>query len=802
MLWIALCGAAPSAISARFDVLVGEAKAAMLSNPDETAVKAAAAERMADALQPSRRRLVMQATAKWLHGEALVRLNDVEHADPLIRQAVRIASRVAPGSRLHGDALLASGWIDSLQVNVAQALVDYQRAHAIFRRLGEVRNQSKALQSIGTLYGNANDYPNALRYYGQALSVYRSDPLLTMSLLNNRGNTLKSLKRYHEAEVQYRSALMLAERMQSPLLRVMILSNIAEARLSGRDVAGAERALAAGMQLAQRGKVASFRKQLFGVGAQAAFQRHNLAAATALIGQRFAGDDISKTTLLDRDAHDSAFHIYIATGQHELALQHLVALKRLDDEATSLARSANAALMGARFDFANQEVKIATLQRDEARRSVAYEQARVRTQRTIFLGAASATALVIALLGLGLITIRRSRNDVRAANDDLAVTNHALGKALAAKTEFLATTSHEIRTPLNGILGMTQVMLANPALAEGTRDRLTVVHDAGITMRTLVDDILDVAKMENGHLTIEREPFNLSAMLHSSTRLWEDQANAKGVAFHRDIADCPMWIVGDAARLRQVVFNLMSNAIKFTTAGAVTLSVNVASSERLRIVVTDTGVGITPEQREHIFESFRQADTSTTRRFGGTGLGLAICRNLARAMGGDVTATSRPGEGSCFTVDVPLIRTAAACTLIPEADAAVVRPLLIVDRNPITRSMLKTLMTPHARQVAQAATLHDALTRLRLSPVDEVLADGSAILAEPDPAGALQALVTAAGAAPVTLLWPATAAEPRSAIDTVDGVRVVEKPVSGAALVAVLYSPCSLGHPALVSRAA
>ncbi len=783
--------------TAAFDALIADAKAAMLTDPREAETKAHAAERLADSQPPTRGHAVQRATAMWLRGEALSRLNDLARAEPLITGAVELTSRVAPGSNLQGDALLASGWINTAQGDVAAALSAYQRGYAIFRALGETRSQAKALQSIGSLYADANDYANALRYYGQALDAYKADPMLAMTLYNNRGNAFKDLKRYRDAEGQFRQALALTREMGSPLLRIVVLANIAEARLLGGDVAGAQQAIDEGLRLAERGEAASYRKFLIGLAAQAAYQRGDLRHAATLIDERFAGEDLARTTLIDRTAHQSAYTIYNATGAHDLALRHLVALKRLDDEATTLARSTGAALMAARFDFANQELKIANLQRDEARRNVAYEQTRARTQRDIFLGVAAAAVLIVAMLAFGLVTLRRSRNKVRAANADLAVTNTALGKALAAKTEFLATTSHEIRTPLNGILGMTQVMLADQGVAGATRDRLTVVHSAGVTMRALVDDILDVAKMETGNLVIEAAPFDLDAMLRDSTRLWDDQARAKGLTFARDLDDCPGMIVGDAVRLRQVVFNLMSNALKFTATGGVSLSVAATADDRLHIVIADTGVGIAPDKCEEIFESFRQADTSTTRQFGGTGLGLSICRNLARAMGGDVTVSSTPGAGSRFTVDLPLILAPAADA--QSAGAAPTPALLIVDRSPITRSMLKTLLAPHAGEVALAASLDDALPILDRGGVERILIDAAVLSATGDAAMAARRLAQQGGGARIVILWPAGSDPHCDGIATTPCFTNVIKPVSGVSLVASLYAS---GDDALVSQAA
>jgi len=513
--------------------------------------------------------------------------------------------------------------------------------------------------------------------------------------------------------------------------------------------------------------------------------------AGRLIEASFAGVDPDTTTLPYREAHQTAYRTFAMLGEPDKALPHLIALKRLDDEATKLATQTNTALMAARFDFANQELRIAKLKAEELRRGIAFEQARARTERLVFLGAAAATAIVILMLAISLFTVRRSRNQVRAANEDLAVTNEALGKALAAKTEFLATTSHEIRTPLNGILGMTQVMLADARLDAAIRDRLTVVHGAGVTMKALVDDILDVAKIETGHLTIEEAPFDLAATIRDAATMWRAQAEARGLRFETALAGCPDCVVGDAARVRQIVFNLVANALKFTSAGQVSLSVTrVDDDSNYAIAVRDTGIGIAPDQRNAIFEAFRQADASTTRRFGGTGLGLSICRNLARAMGGDVAVDSVEGEGSTFTVTLPLVVPVDAQQRATCGTKAQGAGLLVIDRNPIARSMWRTLFAPHEERLVFVGSFAEAIESLREGPCRRVLVDEAPLRGETEPDAALTRLVAAAeecGAA-VTLLWPAADASGVMRLSDSGVSQVVSKPVTGAALVKALFT--------------
>ncbi|APX67478.1 hypothetical protein AV944_05675 [Sphingomonas sp. LK11] len=530
------------------------------------------------------------------------------------------------------------------------------------------------------------------------------------------------------------------------------------------------------------------------MAAQAAFQRGRAADAARLIDRSFESVDLTETPVAQRDAHQSAYRIYLAVGRTADALRHLQALKRIDDESTRLATSTNLALMGARFDFANQELRIARMKAADLQRNIAFERAQLRTERFILIGSVAGIIVVLALLGIWLVTLGRSRNRIRAAHGELAVTNDQLEKALAVKTEFLATTSHEIRTPLNGILGMTQVMLADAALASEQRERVEVMHGAGLTMRALVDDLLDVAKIERGKLTLEHTPFDLAITIRDASRLFEGQAAAKAIGFAVDLDDCPATVMGDPARIRQIVFNLLSNALKFTSTGQVRL-VARRDADGVSVSVIDSGIGIPPHKLEEIFEAFRQADASTTRQFGGTGLGLAICRRLARAMGGDVTVESEQGRGSRFLLTVPLTEVEPAAR--PE------RPLvLILDRNPIRRAMWTQLCAPHA-QVAFAATAGEAACRLSDGGVTQILIDDSAIRDE-GVIAALARIVTASDRPmPVRLLWPET--EPMEGNEFLgEGlIEIIVKPITGAELMRKMFntSPQTAAQP-LVTQAA
>ncbi len=772
----------------------------MQTNPRQAINAAKAADSVASQVDAARDSMMMRATAQWLMGEAHLRIDEVGAATPLIQQAFRTVANSDPGSKLHGDLLLSMGGIATSRGDVAEALSYYQGAHKVFQRLDETRSQARALIQIAILYYGANDWASALRYYGQALDTYDADPGLSCSIYNGRGNALKELGRYEEAQEEFNKALVFARQMGSPLLEATVLNNVARMALSTDDLRRADRAIAESVAATGSEVPPEFRKQQLALQAQAAFQHRDYPRAAALFGRVFAGADLTTTALADRDAHRTGYLTYRALHRDDLALAHLQALKRLDDDATSLARSTSAALMSARFDFANQALKIANLKAEDAQKTVAIERTRARTQRVIFQGASGATIILILMLLYALRTSRRARRNVQAANDDLAVTNDALGKALAAKTEFLATTSHEIRTPLNGILGMTQVMLVDRSLDDITRDRLSVVQEAGVAMKALVDDILDVAKMETGNLTIEQHPFDLKATILAASDLWETQARTKGLAFVQYLEACPHMVCGDGPRVKQILFNLLSNAIKFTGDGQVALTVSRTADGRCRFEVADSGIGIAPDKIDAIFESFRQADTSTTRRFGGTGLGLTISRNLARAMGGDVSVRSVASNGACFVVDLPLPDAATAPPIACGSDSALI-DLLIVDRNPIARAMLKTMLAPHHRCIVAVGSIEEGAGLAGGSRIGKLLVDGAGL----EPAALVTGVRTlvAATDAPVALLWPAADQAALSELETIESCAVILKPIAGIALVQRLTN---LGAPnpgtALVSEAA
>ena len=775
--------------ASNFDDAIAKTKTAMMGDPQAALGLSIQALSLAKTAGPGDPALRV-ATAQWLEGEALARVGRPAEAVPIIDQALAVVSAHQPNGKLHGDLLMSHGGAIGQLGKVEVALADYQKAFDFYRLAGEARGQAKALQNIGSIYQDAGDYPRVLKYYAQSAETYKQDPVLLVTAANNKGDAYTALKQFDQAIIEYRNAIAIARQMGSPELEASILTNLAAAEVRAGRTTAADTDVARGLKLAER-SAPEERPFLWGIAAQSALARGAPEQARQLLAETFKGVDLKTTTLPYRDFHETAYQTFMRLGDSRQALEHLAAFKRLDDAARSVAASTNAALMAARFDFANQDLKIATLKAGQLQRDVKL----ARQRNTIVTGLLGGSGLMLILLAVGFVSIRRSRDEVRAANVKLTDTNTALEGALRAKSDFLAATSHEIRTPLNGILGMTQVLLADRSLAADVKERIGLLQTSGESMKSLVDDILDVSKMQTGMLTIEKTEVDGRAILEETGRLWADKAHAKQLAMSIEIDPGLGRIVEDGGRLRQIVFNLLSNAIKFTHEGEIRLRAQAerrGGEETLIIEVSDTGIGIPEESQAEIFEAFTQVDSSTTRLYGGTGLGLAICRDLVGAMGGAISVTSETGRGSVFTVALPLTRASEpAAEAAPEGASARGASLadcrlLVVEANPLAQSVLRSMLSSHVRGLEVVGDAEAALEMLGLQRFDHVLADGAALAAELDERVANLSRLAQAAAAPVSLMWPSPDEALVARLRAAGAAEILAKPISPAELLAAL----------------
>ncbi len=353
--------------------------------------------------------------------------------------------------------------------------------------------------------------------------------------------------------------------------------------------------------------------------------------------------------------------------------------------------------------------------------------------------------ILTAVIALGLlchlfINARRqlaaSREALHKARAEAQERGVAAEAANEAKSAFLATMSHEIRTPLNGVLGMAQAMAADE-LSAVQQDRLDVIRQSGEALLAILNDVLDLSKIEAGRLELEQVDFDLGDLMKGAHSAFTALANKKGLSFDLTIEPPARGVyLGDPTRVRQILYNLISNALKFTEHGEVRVTAAQVSKpgagEALTLMVSDTGVGIAPDRLAALFEKFTQADASTTRRYGGTGLGLSICRELAHLMGGEISTESQLGEGSTFAVRLPLAKVGEA--LAPQFAAPPAPPplaetslprirVLAAEDNSVNQLVLKTLLHQIGVEPMVVENGEQALEAWKDSPWDVILMD-------------------------------------------------------------------------------
>jgi len=286
--------------------------------------------------------------------------------------------------------------------------------------------------------------------------------------------------------------------------------------------------------------------------------------------------------------------------------------------------------------------------------------------------------------------------------------------------------SHELRTPLTSVLGFTRLALEQPDLTDTSRGHVRKAANAGAALLATVNDILDFSKLEAGQLAIHPEPCDPAVICAETLELFGEAAAAKGVALRLRASGAPPMVSLDPSRLRQILLNLVSNAVKFSEAGAVTLSVSWdAADERLAVSVRDQGPGIAQEQQVLLFRRFSQVDGSSTRRHGGTGLGLAICLGLVESMGGEIGVESAPGAGACFhfTLRAP---AAIAPPTDSEAETVIFTPgtrLLVADDHPVNRELVRAILGPLGAVLTEVGDGAAAVTAAAKAPFDLILMD-------------------------------------------------------------------------------
>ena len=358
-------------------------------------------------------------------------------------------------------------------------------------------------------------------------------------------------------------------------------------------------------------------------------------------------------------------------------------------------------------------------QLDTARRNEALNRDVITSQRWIM---GIAGAFVLTAFGFLIWQLRQTRH--------LRVARYRAEAASRTKSEFLANMSHEIRTPLNGVVAMADALASSPLDAK-EREMVEVIRSSGVTLERLLSDILDLARIESGQVTIEPTAFHLGDAVRGIAALSRLRADEKGIELKVDVDPAVDHVVmGDVVRVRQILTNLISNAVKFTEQGYVRMIAASGADGKVRLEVTDTGVGFDASLKSRVFGRFMQADGSITRRFGGTGLGLSISRQLASLMGGELDCDSAPGQGSRFWLDIPLppasVEAAEAVTVATvTGEEATDRPLriLLADDHPTNRKVIELMLAETGVELTTVVNGQEALEAVRGGGFDLVLMD-------------------------------------------------------------------------------
>jgi len=652
-----------------FDTAIADAKKAMNTDPNVALTNARRADQLAQKMTPSVEKNEALATSLWLEGESLTRLNKLDEARAAIQTAVQLADVDAKTTALTGNLSLSRARLADASGDIAQALKSYQRAYDVFTRVGVARYQAIALQGLGAIYQKAHDFDRAIEYYRRAAKTYSDEPVFQLSAANNIGFALQDQGHYKQAIGDFNDALKIAQSMKSPYLEANILSNLAAAYARSHQFKDAETAADRALKLLGPKDESGGAPFVWSVKGETDLLRGRVDAAVSDIDRAFKGIDLKTTPSAFRDMHEIAYRVYKAAGNAPLALAHLEAFKRLDDQGRSLTASANLALMNAHFEFANQKFEIEHLKSEQLKRDMSLRESRASMQRAMFAAALLAGLLLILWISWRHYTLRKHGMELRATlrerdveiarrievEAELRIAKIGAEQANRSKSHFLANMSHELRTPLNAIIGFSNLLSMGTLKPEKTQEYANDINTSGSRLLEILNDILDMAQIDAGNVKLDNDEVYSREIVDTAVSIVEKDNPNHGKSIRVLEQDNPR-LRCDRSRMQHIIVHLLTNAMKFTGAGGAIDIFIENGSDGVDFVVQDDGPGISEEMLALVLEPFGQAEGAYARSHGGVGLGLPIVKAVVELHGGTFTLSSDAGAGTSARVHLPADR--------------------------------------------------------------------------------------------------------------------------------------------------
>ncbi|MFZ5608323.1 MAG: ATP-binding protein [Pseudomonadota bacterium] len=677
----------------------------------------------------------MQLAASAVKILALVRLGEVDAIDALSDEARRLAGRFRPSARTRAELHGAYGMVHEVRGDLAAAFVEYQQAYEYWQQAQEPARVTDMLVSMAGLYLESGEVESAIRYYRDALEASKDDPSTPslVRILNNLGYAY-TLSGAPETALEYLTKAREQAITEGSRMKIAYATeNIGEAYLLADRLDEAEGYLLTGLAEAE-----SMGLSTLASSAQFHLGRLELARGNDALALTYAtraetiatqSNDIPRR----RDNNLLLSQIYRRRGDADNALKHLDLHLEFKERVNSLNTKRKLSLLEAQFSLSQKEKEIELLRRNDEINLLRLNRAQTFKNGAIAGGVILTLVVLVLIFTLRQMAAANRRSEERA--QELLETKRNLEKANSIKSDILAMTSHEVRTPLNGIMGMAQILLRSD-LDPDQKLYAETIYSSGANLVAILNDILDLSKIEAGRLEIRKEAFPVAALSEALTRLWQGRAQDKGLDFSIEVDPAlPPCLMGDPQRLQQVLSNLVSNAIKFTKAGSIVIRLReeTRTAERLQLSceVEDSGIGIAANLHERIFEPFLQVDAGASRSYDGTGLGLAICRQLCQLMGGTIGVRSTPGKGSTFWFAVPcdihceeMQPEAADDSAAPPALLAMPQArILVAEDNPLNQMVIKQLLAFPNLDVSFVADGRQAVEQAREGTFDLILMD-------------------------------------------------------------------------------